>query len=183
MPDAPEPTAPQRSVNLQSRLSELEHLVVSLMRGQGLPSPPVSESLVAVSRAGIAPTPGGIHEQAETPTDPGTLNFRDSGASYVQSVHWESILTKVRGLREDLVTSTRTPIGSHLFYGPTSHATRIEILAAVPPRSVVDRLIALHFNTDTYVVTACKCISTFCRILNVDPMIQISYMTRSSSEK
>ncbi|KAM6529843.1 hypothetical protein FALCPG4_007969 [Fusarium falciforme] len=89
-----------------------------------------------------------------TPADtenPGTLEVRESGTSYVQSVHWEAILTKIRGLREDLVTDSKAPPGSHLFYGPNRHATRDEILAAVPPRSVVDRLMALHF--DSYIVT------------------------------
>ncbi|KAM0438651.1 hypothetical protein ACHAPT_001406 [Fusarium lateritium] len=83
--------------------------------------------------------------------DPGTLEVRESGTSYVQSVHWEAILTKIRGLKEDLVTDSKSPPGSHLFYGPNRHATRDEVLAAVPPRPIVDRLMALHF--DSYIVT------------------------------
>ena len=88
-----------------------------------------------------------------TPADPGTLNLRESGASYVQSGHWEAVLTKVRGLREDMLADSQTLPGSQIFYGPNRHATREEILAAVPPRPVVDRLMALHF--DSYILTPC----------------------------
>ncbi|KAJ4181187.1 hypothetical protein NW755_011230 [Fusarium falciforme] len=104
-----------------------------------------------------------------TPADtenPGTLEVRESGTSYVQSVHWEAILTKIRGLREDLVTDSKAPPGSHLFYGPNHHATRDEILAAVPPRSVVDRLMALHF--DSYIVTPCQYIESFFELSRID---------------
>lgn len=90
-------------------------------------------------------------DQTTSPADPGTLEVRESGTSYVQSVHWEAILTQIRGLKEDLVTDSKAPPGSQLFYGPNRHATRDEILAAVPPRPVVDRLMALHF--DSYIVT------------------------------
>jgi hypothetical protein len=71
----------------------------------------------------------------------------------VQSAHWEAVLTKIEGLKEDLVSDSKTPPGSHLFYGPNRHATRDEILVAVPPRPVVDRLMALHF--DSYLITPC----------------------------
>lgn len=93
-------------------------------------------------------------DQTTSPADPGTLEVRESGTSYVQSVHWEAILTQIRGLKEDLVTDSKAPPGSQLFYGPNRHATRDEILAAVPPRPVVDRLMALHF--DSYIVTPCQ---------------------------
>ncbi|KAL2678807.1 hypothetical protein Neosp_009558 [[Neocosmospora] mangrovei] len=92
-----------------------------------------------------------FQEEAESLADPGTLEVRESGTSYVQSVHWEAILTKIRGLKEDLVIDNKAPLGSHLFYGPNRHATREEILAAVPPRPVVDRFMALHF--DSYIIT------------------------------
>lgn len=89
------------------------------------------------------------HAEATSPSDPGTLK---SGTSYVQSIHWEAILTKIRGLKEDIVPDSKV-FGSHLFYGPNRHATRDEIMAAVPTRAVVDRLMALHF--DSYFVTPC----------------------------
>ncbi|KAK5174691.1 uncharacterized protein LTR77_001773 [Saxophila tyrrhenica] len=115
---------------------------MTLMKGQSNPSADVLPGI---------PRPKKPQDDVGSPADPGTLNLRDSGTSYVQSVHWEAILAKIRGLKEDLVTDSKTPSGSHFFYGPNRHATRDEILAAVPPRPVVDRLMALHF--DSYFVT------------------------------
>ena len=136
------PVAPPQSTSLHDRISELESLVVTLMEGQSPSGPP------------LAPRSLRAKESEDEATDPGTLKVCKSGSSYVQSVHWEAILTQIKGLKEDLVSESKTPTGSHLFYGPNRHATRDEILAAVPPRPVVDRLIALHF--DSYFVTACQ---------------------------
>ncbi|KAL4750117.1 hypothetical protein BDW72DRAFT_120993 [Aspergillus terricola var. indicus] len=126
------------------------------MKGHSLPSPPGQNSPrpSSLSFADVVPEirrPDESQDEAASPADPGTLKLRESGTSYFQSVHWEAILTKIRGLKEDLVTESRVPPGSHLFYGPNRHATRDEILAAVPPRPVVDRLMALHF--DSYMIT------------------------------
>ncbi|CBF73621.1 hypothetical protein AN7971.2 [Aspergillus nidulans FGSC A4] len=148
--------APRQSTSLQGRISELESLVVTLMKGQPLPSPPALAS-PRPSSLSIADGFSEIqrlnenHAGAASPADPGTLKLRESGTSYFQSIHWEAILTKIRGLKEDLVTDSTALPGSHLFYGPNRHATRDEILAAVPPRTVVDRLMALHF--DSYMIT------------------------------
>ncbi|KAH8748569.1 hypothetical protein F5882DRAFT_433040 [Hyaloscypha sp. PMI_1271] len=133
--------APGQSTSLHGRISELESLVVTLMKGQSLPSPPAPESPrpSSLSFADVFPEirrPKRSQDEAASPADPGTLNLRESGTSYVQSVHWEAILTKIRGLKEDLVTDSKVPPGSHLFYGPNRHATRDEILAAVTPRPV-----------------------------------------------
>lgn len=134
------------------------------MKGQPLPSPPAPKSPrpSSPSFADVfpeIPRPKKPQDEAPSPADPGTLEVRESGTSYVQSVHWEAILTKIRGLKEDLVTDRKAPPGSHLFYGPNRHATRDEILAAVPPRPVVDRLMALHF--DSYIITPCQYIQAF----------------------
>jgi hypothetical protein len=129
------------------------------MKGQSLPTPPAQKSPrpSSPSFADVLPEnqrPQGSQDETASATDPGTLKLRDSGTSYVQSSHWEAILTKIRGLKEDLVADSKTPLGSHLFYGPKRRATRDEILAAVPPRTVVDRLMALHF--DSYLITPCQ---------------------------
>ena len=164
-PDAQPSVAPRQSTSLRGRISELESLVVTLMKGQSLPSPPAPKSPRPSSPQSFADvfpeirTPEKSQDEAASPADPGTLKLRESGTSYVQSVHWEAILTKIRGLKEDLVADSKAPPGSHLFYGPNRHATRDEILAAVPPRSVVDRLMALHF--DSYIITPCQYIQAF----------------------
>ena len=157
-PDAQRSVAPRQSASIHGRISELENLVVTLMKGQSPPSPdaPKSPRPSSLSFADVLPEirrPEKSQDEAASPADPGTLKLHESGTSYVQSAHWEAILTKIRGLKEDLITDTKAPPGSHLFYGPNRHATRDEILAAVPPRPVVDRLMALHF--DSYIITPC----------------------------
>ncbi|KIW13771.1 hypothetical protein PV08_08962 [Exophiala spinifera] len=154
-PNAQRSPDTQASSNLHGRISELENLVLAFMNGQPLPPLPVPESPRArsLSSADGSPEiqkPNETSEETLSPADPGTLNLCESGSSYVQSGHWEAILTKIRGLKEDLVTDSMPPLGSHLFYGPNRHANRDEILAAVPPRPVVDRLMALHF--DAYIL-------------------------------
>lgn len=164
-PDAPRSGAPQQPTSLHGRISELESLVVTLMKGQSLPSPPSPKSPKprSLSFSDIFPEtrkPKHFQAEAASSADAGTLlKLRESGTSYVQSAHWESILTKIRGLKEDLVTDSTVLPGSHLFYGPNRHATRDEILFAVPPRLVVDRLMALHF--DSFIVTPCQYIQAF----------------------
>ncbi|KAI2608018.1 putative Zn(II)2Cys6 transcription factor [Hypoxylon sp. NC1633] len=155
-PDAQRSVSPRQSTSLHGRISELESLVVTLMEGQSHQNPPALKSArpSSLSFADVVPEtrrPKKSQDEAASPADPGTLKLRESGTSYVQSAHWEAILTKIRGLKEDLVTDGKAPLGSHLFYGPNRHATRDEILAAVPPRPVVDRLMALHF--DSYIIT------------------------------
>ncbi|KAL4819887.1 hypothetical protein BDW67DRAFT_154327 [Aspergillus spinulosporus] len=154
--DAQRSVAPRQSASLHGRISELESLVVTLMKGQSLSGPPAptSQRPSSLSFADGFPEIQRLNnpqDEAASSADPGTLNLRESGISYFQSGHWEAILTRIRGLKEDLVTDSKTLPGSHLFYGPNRHATRDEILAAVPPRPVVDRFMALHF--DSYMIT------------------------------
>lgn len=163
-PKSQPPVAPRQSTSFHSRISELESLVVMLMDGQSLPSPhaPHSPSPSSPSFTDVLaeiPRPKKSQDEAAAPADPGTLESRESGTSYVQGAHWEAILAKIRGLKEDLVTDSKAPPGSHLFYGPNRHATRDEILAEIPPRPTVDRLMALHF--DSYMITPCQYIETF----------------------
>ncbi|KAL3466935.1 hypothetical protein BJX64DRAFT_301352 [Aspergillus heterothallicus] len=155
-PDSQRPSDLRQPSGLQGRISELESLVVTLMKGQSLPTPPglTSPKASSISSPDALPNirkPNAGQDEASTPADPGTLKLRESGTGYVQSGHWEAILTKIRGLKEDLVTDSKTPLGSHLFYGSNRHSTRDEILAAVPPRPVVDRLMVVHF--DSHIIT------------------------------
>ncbi|CEJ91939.1 hypothetical protein VHEMI07621 [[Torrubiella] hemipterigena] len=89
-------------------------------------------------------------ERETSSVDPGTLRVHQAGTFYMESGHWEDILTKIRGLTEDFVPDKVLP-GSHLIYGPNHHSNRDDIVGAVPPRPVVDRLMALHF--DSYIIT------------------------------
>ncbi len=159
-PDAHRSVA-RRQDSLHGRISELESLVVTFMEGQSLPSLPTPKSPTRLELLPEIRGPNKSQNESASPADPGTLKLRESGTSYVQSVHWEAILAKIRGLKEDMVPDSKAAPGSHLFYGPNRHATRDEILAAVPPRPVVDRLMALHF--DSHIVTPCQYIKPFFR--------------------
>lgn len=134
---------------------------MTFMEGQSLPSLPTPKSPTRLELLPEIRGPNKSQNESASPADPGTLKLRESGTSYVQSVHWEAILAKIRGLKEDMVPDSKAAPGSHLFYGPNRHATRDEILAAVPPRPVVDRLMALHF--DSHIVTPCQYIKPFFR--------------------
>ena len=144
--------------NLHGRMAELESLVMTLMEGQPLLTPSPSPSFTLSMRA-TTDEPSEVpnisnHKVEVPPPDPGTLNLRDSHTSYVQSGHWEAVLTKIRGLKEDLITDDRALPGSHIFYGTARHVSRDEILSAIPPRAVVDRLISVHFEAS--LVTPCR---------------------------
>ncbi|KPI41795.1 putative transcriptional regulatory protein [Cyphellophora attinorum] len=130
-------------VDVHGRILELENLVMTLMKGQPASSLATPPADVPYHSKGC----GSQQDTAKSLADPGTLKVGETGTSYVQNVHWESVLSEIRGLKEDLVTDSKVLAGSHLFYGPNRRATREEILAAVPSRVVADRLMALHFES------------------------------------
>lgn len=87
------------------------------------------------------------------------MKLTTSGVSYVNSAHWAAVLDGIAELkdhfeREDerlLVRCSSEPpkpylAGPQLLYGCPRYATKEEILAAIPPRPVVDRLISRYFN-------------------------------------
>lgn len=79
------------------------------------------------------------------------------GASYVGSVHWVAILDSISELRdhyeEEEEARMLAPIGEHMAHNPGPRLlyepvqiTKTDLLAAIPPRPVVDRMIARYFN-------------------------------------
>lgn len=94
-----------------------------------------------------------------SPSDYGSIKLSTCGVSYVNSAHWAAVLDGIAELKghfekEDeqrLAACSSDPpqpdlAGPQLLYGCPKHATKEEILAAVPTRSVVDRLISRYFN-------------------------------------
>ena len=79
------------------------------------------------------------------------------GANYVSSVHWAAVLDSISELKDHyekeeearmLATSDYIPLhspGPRLLYEPVQ-ATKADILASVPARPVVDRMVARYFN-------------------------------------
>ena len=131
-------------------------MVVSLVKNQSVANPTVTDLPTPSSLpADVTPESHrpGTRDQIPPAADPGTLKLRQSGANYVHGAHWEAVLDKVRGLKED-VAEHHVLSGSHMFYGPKRSASREEILAALPARPIVDRLVALHF--DSFIITPCS---------------------------
>lgn len=99
-------------------------------------------------------SPSGIHGQvSELASIRGSLRR----AKYVDSSHWESVLDGISQLKdqyeleeEQRISATdngpteQTP-GPRLLYQPV-YTTRAEILASLPERPLVDRLVARYFN-------------------------------------
>lgn len=81
------------------------------------------------------------------------------GASYVGSVHWAAVLDSISELRDHyeeeeearmLATSDHVLLqspGPRLLYEPIQ-ATKAHLLASIPARPVVDRMVARYFNAE-----------------------------------
>lgn len=87
-----------------------------------------------------------------------SVRMHSHGANYVSSVHWAAVLDSISELKDHyeeeeearmLVATTDYPPpyspGPRLLYEPVQ-ATKADVLASIPARPVVDRLIARYFN-------------------------------------
>ncbi|KAF3032589.1 hypothetical protein E8E12_001956 [Didymella heteroderae] len=111
----------------------------------GTPSTPALPHLQHVSE----------DNDAEIPTTPDRVRFTGDTTSYTNSAHWASILDGISELREHLDeipttaharddTSTEVP-GPDILFGRQRHASKQELLAALPPRTEADQLISTYF--------------------------------------
>ena len=86
-----------------------------------------------------------------------SIRLPSHSANYVGSIHWAAVLDSISELKDhyeqeeearmlaaDDYVSDNSP-GPRLLYEPVQ-ATRADILAFMPARTVVDRMIALYFN-------------------------------------
>lgn len=92
------------------------------------------------------------------PSDTGSIHLHSHGANYVGSVHWAAVLDSISELRDHyeeeeearmLATSDNALLlhsrGPRLLYEPVQ-ATKADLLASIPARPVVDRMLARYFN-------------------------------------
>jgi hypothetical protein len=163
--------APDRpSASVQDRIRHLEDLVVNLMK-KTAPGSPVQEPQITTSGApnpmpilgGLgrsSPLPDETTDDAASQSDYGSMTLSSSGVSYVSSAHWAAILDGIADLKnhfekdEDSQDSRPTsgpsfhvPTGPQLLYGCPQYTTREDILASVPERRVVDRLVSRYYNS------------------------------------
>ncbi|KAF5567761.1 hypothetical protein FNAPI_522 [Fusarium napiforme] len=114
----------------------------------------------AVDRASISQRKDIADSPPPPPSEPGSMRLNSHGvrASYVGSVHWAAVLDSISELRdhyeeeeEARILSTNDHVllqspGPRLLYEPV-HTTKADLLASIPPRPVVDRMVARYFNT------------------------------------
>lgn len=91
------------------------------------------------------------------PSEHGSMRLHPHGANYVGSVHWSAVLDSISELRdhyeeeeEARLSATDSYIlhhnpGPRLLYEPVQ-STKADLLASIPARRVVDRMIARYFN-------------------------------------
>ncbi|KAF1928492.1 uncharacterized protein M421DRAFT_147752 [Didymella exigua CBS 183.55] len=143
-PTVQEPKVPH---SVHDRIDQLEKLVTSLMGSKevnhGTPTTPAMPHLQH------------FDEDAEIPNMPDRVRFTGDTTSYTNSAHWASILDGISELREHLDeipstaharddTSTEVP-GPEILFGRQRHASKQELLAALPPRTEADQLISTFF--------------------------------------
>ena len=97
------------------------------------------------------------HAGSTVSSDLGGARMHLHGTNYVSNVHWAAVLDSISDLKDHyemeeeartLVTSYQPLIhssGPRLLYEPVN-ATKDEVLASVPERPIVDRIVARYFN-------------------------------------
>ncbi|EFQ85942.1 hypothetical protein PTT_18965 [Pyrenophora teres f. teres 0-1] len=98
---------------------------------------------------------------AEIPGTPDRVKFQGETTTYSNSGHWTSILDGISELREHLDHIPESPSpkdelhedipGPELLFGRHTHATKEQILAALPPKTEIDDLLETFFQSmDTH---------------------------------
>ncbi|KAI9851149.1 MAG: hypothetical protein M1838_004358 [Thelocarpon superellum] len=169
---------------MKSRIEQVEHLAVALMKQQGL-APPHAEAYqegsaetALLNRSGL---PKGLeddwHEgwgaeddadfdrprldpdEEALSRDFGRINMDQSSTSYRSGAHWATILehiTEVKGFFESTTPLNEGPDESEVRSGPPSPIlllgaseppSKTDILASMPEKTVVDRLVSRYFNS------------------------------------
>lgn len=154
---------------MQSRLAELERLVLTLMPDSATRSATTPVAYVPASSQATNPVNNTDTPHLSTPRDDCSEAGSMREHRYVGGEHWMAIVDSIAELREhidreeqlamadaadrmsgeteDDISGDSTP-GSHvlLLYGCEPATSRDEILAALPPKAAVDRYVARYFN-------------------------------------
>ncbi|KAI1127209.1 fungal-specific transcription factor domain-containing protein [Nemania abortiva] len=163
--------APKKPGSLQDRIQHLEDLVVELMHKTSAAITPISESHTTTASTPSRPmVPRNLQstsiESEDTPdtesivSDIGTIDSSDTGEYYVNSSHWAAILDGISEIKEyfdkekteqhaQLISDNidADMPGPQLLFGCSRNPDIGDILASVPPRPIVDRLVSQYFNS------------------------------------
>ncbi|CAM1504947.1 Fc.00g025380.m01.CDS01 [Cosmosporella sp. VM-42] len=154
----------------QDRIQQLESLVVDLMQqvsgNNSVQEPGVTPGCPSHAHATDSSPEAILNDEppASIPavSDHGSMQLTNSGTSYVSSAHWAAVLDGIAELKDRFeeeeeesqqarcrVSEPSYPdwTGPQLLYGCPKFVTKEEILASVPTRPVVDRLVSRYFNS------------------------------------
>ncbi|KAI0468959.1 hypothetical protein F4859DRAFT_524113 [Xylaria cf. heliscus] len=156
----------KNKISVGDRIQQLETLVRSLAASQqtpqsaGSPSPsPAPNPPPLVDEEAVLST---LDHASPAPSQYGSIRRHSHGTNYVGSVHWAAVLDSISELRDHyeeeeearlLATGDHAPYespGPRLLYEPIQ-ATRADVLASIPPRPAVDRMVARYFNSQSVV--------------------------------
>ncbi|OJJ47814.1 hypothetical protein ASPZODRAFT_63268 [Penicilliopsis zonata CBS 506.65] len=150
---APATSHDSASLNImQERISQLETLVMSLADKRAAQE---TRERFDIDNADISHTYG-------------RLSLENEETSYVEASHWTAILDGIAELKDhfDHPAERNLPLSAPdrdtpmLLYGKNKHASREEILAAVPPKEDSDRMVK-RFAEATYPARALIHLPTF----------------------
>ncbi|KAJ4365100.1 hypothetical protein N0V83_008718 [Neocucurbitaria cava] len=143
------PLEPKVPNSVHDRIDQLEKLVTSLMGGKETDAGSTLSTMSHLEQSS--------GDNSEIPSTPDRVKFSGDTTSYTNSGHWTSILDGISELKEHLdqiptSASARDEsqgdiLGPDLLFGRQSHATKQELLAALPPRSEADQLIDAYFSS------------------------------------
>ncbi|KAI0870200.1 hypothetical protein GGS24DRAFT_504984 [Hypoxylon argillaceum] len=140
----------------QSSAAHPHDTVTGVSSPQSLNTPPSRSPPARVDEEVLAPVPD---QPSPAPSQPGSIRRNAHGASYVNSVHWTAVLDSISELKDHYEEEEEARLlaandhvrhqnpGPRLLYEPVQ-ATRADILASIPPRPAVDRIIARYFNAE-----------------------------------
>lgn len=105
----------------------------------------------------VSPSISSAYATLPAPSENTSMRMNSHGANYVGSVHWAAVLSSISELKDHYEKEEETRMltggdhfsshitGPRLLYEPV-HATKADILASIPARPVVDRMVARYFN-------------------------------------
>lgn len=140
----------------EDRLAHLESLVKDLMQDLT----PSSSANHPIS------VPAKDQEGYSDPRVPVQISNDENGARYVGSTHWSAILDDIHGLRAALSQRDDSPEPESasaspslafsrnmiIFGSPSDYSIEIIISQCLPPKMEVDRLLAVYFQGETFII-------------------------------
>ncbi|KAE9374272.1 hypothetical protein N431DRAFT_464540 [Stipitochalara longipes BDJ] len=159
------PSSSSEARSMRQRVTQLEGMLRSFIEPSGglatprnYSEPPSSQSVDDSSKKshGDVNMDDGDRVLEESNPSPGQLTLDNSETSYVGSTHWAAVLNEVVDLK-DLLDSHDSPNSSNgsnvpneqgidLLFSTKRAVSQKDILASIPPRDIVDRLISKYFS-------------------------------------